>query len=85
MEYTTQDGTATADSDYTAKTGTLTFAVGQRSKTVRVNLLSDSDDEDDETFELVLSNPSGARIEERHRHRDDSRLALSHPVTGRGP
>ena len=38
------------------------FTVGQRSKTIRVDLLNGEVDEDDEAFQLVLSNPSGARI-----------------------
>ena len=49
-------------SDYTAMSGTLTFTVGQREKTVRVPILDDSHDDDGETFALVLSNASGARI-----------------------
>ena len=56
----TRDGTATAGADYTATSGTLTFTVGQRSKTVRVPILDDSHD-DGETFTLVLSDAA-----ERH-------------------
>ena len=60
VNYTTQDGTATAGQDYTSKSGTLTFTAGQTSKTVSVSLLNDSIDEGNETFTLRLSNPSNA-------------------------
>ena len=36
VDYATADGTATAGSDYTTTSGTLTFAAGERSKTVSV-------------------------------------------------
>ena len=61
VDYETRDGTATAGADYTATSGTLTFTVGQRSKTVRVPILDDSHDDDGETFTLVLSDAA-----ERH-------------------
>ncbi|HEX3149293.1 MAG TPA: Calx-beta domain-containing protein [Gemmataceae bacterium] len=55
VQYTTQDGTATAGSDYTATSGTLTFDPGQTTKTVTVDVLGDLIDEPDETVNLVLS------------------------------
>ena len=60
VDYTTQDGTATAGQDYTSKSGALTFTAGETSKTVSVSLLNDSIDEGNETFTLRLSNPSNA-------------------------
>ena len=62
VEYATSDGTATAGADYTAKSGTLTFARGETVKTVSVAILDDSHDEGSETFTLTLSNASGASI-----------------------
>ena len=66
VEYATADGTGTrpanAGTDYTATSGTLTFAVGESSKTVSVTVLDDSHDEGAETMSLTLSNPSGASI-----------------------
>ena len=63
VDYATRDGTATAGADYTAKSGTLTFNVrGSRTQTVRVTILNDEHNDDGETFKLVLSNASGARI-----------------------
>ena len=49
------DGTATtSDSDYLAKTGTLTFAPGETTKTVTIEVKGDSKKEADETFYLDL-------------------------------
>ena len=62
VDYETANGTATAGSDYTAASGTLTFAAGERTKTVSVDLLDDTHDEGEETFTLTLSNASGAFI-----------------------
>ena len=58
---TAEDGSttaATSDVDFTAASGTLNFAVGETEKTVTVSLLDDQLDETDETFNVVLSNPS---------------------------
>ena len=45
VSWATRDGTATAGSDYTAGSGTLSFGAGERTKTVRVSVLDDSHDE----------------------------------------
>ena len=62
--YATSDGTATAGSDYTAASGTLTFAPGETGKTVSVTVLDDAHDEGTETLTFTLSNPSGAVIDD---------------------
>ena len=62
VEYATSDGTATAGDDYTATSGTLTFAPGDREKTIAVPVLDDANDEGEETMTLRLSNASGANI-----------------------
>ena len=62
VDYATSDGTATAGTDYTATSGTLTFTAGDRSKTVSVAVLDDSHDEGEETLTLRLSNPSSGRL-----------------------
>ena len=59
VDWATSDGTATAGSDYTAGSGTLTFAAGETEKTVSVSVLDDSIDEGHETFTFTLSNASG--------------------------
>src|SRR5262249_24472475 len=60
VNYARADGTATAPSDYTAASGTLTFAPGQRSKTVTILVKGDRVAESDETFFVNLSNPTNA-------------------------
>ncbi len=65
VQYDTSDGTATDDdnasdgADYTAASGhTLTFAARETAQTVSIPTGNDSVDEDDETFQLTLSDPS---------------------------
>ena len=64
VDYATRDGTATAGLDYTAiTTTTLNFAANESTKTVSVPITDDNVVENEETFSLVLSNPSsGTRI-----------------------
>ena len=62
VDYATSDGTATAGSDYTSTSGTLTFDAGTTSKTISVSIADDETDESDETFTVTLSNASGADL-----------------------
>ena len=62
VRYATEDGDATAGSDYTATRGTLRFGPGETAKTVRVPILDDTVPDDGETLTLALSNASGAGI-----------------------
>ncbi len=62
VSYSTADGTAAAGSDYTARSGTLTFAAGETSKTITVPIIGDSAVEANETFSVKLSGASGATI-----------------------
>lgn len=57
VDYATADGTATAGSDYTAVSGTLTFAPGQTVQEVRVPITGDGAVEPNESFFVNLSNP----------------------------
>jgi hypothetical protein len=57
VNYQTVPVTATAGTDYTTTSGTLSFAIGQISKTVVVKITGDNNYEPNETFNLVLSNP----------------------------
>lgn len=63
VAYATGGGTAQAPSDYTPTSGTLTFAPGERTKTVRVAVLGDTVPEADESFIVNLSAPTNATIE----------------------
>ena len=67
VDYATADGTAVAGADYTAASGTLTFAPGETAKTVAVAILDDAIDEGKEKFTLRLSNPQGAHLRNMHR------------------
>jgi Ca2+-binding RTX toxin-like protein len=55
LSYTTTDGTATAGSDYVAKTGTVTFLAGQTVASVEVDVSGDSTIEPSESFSLVVT------------------------------
>lgn len=63
VNYATADGSATAASgDYIATSGTLTFAPGQTRQTVTVRVRGDTRIEPNETFRVLLSNPTNATI-----------------------
>ncbi len=59
VAYQTTDDTAQAGSDYQSASGTLTFAPGETEKTFQVATLDDSLVENDENFQLILSNFTG--------------------------
>jgi hypothetical protein len=58
VNYATQNYTATAGSDYVAKSGTLTFNPGQLTQTFTVTINGDKQKESDEYFNVVLSGAS---------------------------
>jgi subtilisin-like proprotein convertase family protein len=62
VQFATADGTANAGSDYTATSGTLTFAPGQTSKQITVNVNGDTMIEPDETFYVNLSNATNGIV-----------------------
>jgi hypothetical protein len=62
VTYATADGTATAPSDYTAATGTLTFNPGETSKTISVAVAADLAIEPDEMLSITLSGAVGATL-----------------------
>ncbi len=63
INYQTADNTATtADNDYVAKNGTLTFAVGDASEDIVITLNGDLKVEPNETFFVNLSNLSNGSI-----------------------
>jgi hypothetical protein len=54
MSFRTADGTATAGGDYAGKTGTLTFAPGETTKTITITVNGDNKREANETFSVDL-------------------------------
>ena len=62
VRYATSDGTASAGTDYVARSGSLRFAPGETAKTVLVPVLNDAHDEGSETLTLTLSHPFGAEL-----------------------
>ena len=64
VDFATSDGTATAPDDYEPATGQLTFAPGETTQTITVNVVGDTILEAAETFFVTLSNPVNADITE---------------------
>lgn len=62
VAYSTANGTAKAGKDYVASSGTVTFAPGETSKMVHVDIKGDVLAESNETFKVNLSGPAGATI-----------------------
>lgn len=79
VDWATVNGTAEAGSDYTAASGSLTFAPGETSKTIEVTVAADDLWEANEAFRIVLANAAGAQIVDRSGtvtiSNDDSRTA----------
>ncbi len=69
VQYATADGTGpidtratVADNDYVATSGTLTFAPGDRAKTITVVVNGDTTIENNETLSVVLTNPQNLTL-----------------------
>jgi hypothetical protein len=62
MAWATSDGTAASGSDFAAASGTLTFAVGERTKRIAISVHGDTAVEASETFQVQLTTASGATI-----------------------
>jgi hypothetical protein len=62
VNFSTVPGTATEGVDYVGATGQLTFDPGDNEKTILITINGDTNDEPDETFQVVLSTPSNATI-----------------------
>ena len=62
MTYASANVTATAGADYSATSGTLTFAAGVVSQTITVPILNDTVFENSETFNMLLSGAVNATI-----------------------
>jgi hypothetical protein len=63
VSYATANGSATAGDDYTAASGSLSWAAGDgATKTITVPILNNTILENDEDFTLALSNPTGGAV-----------------------
>ena len=62
LQYTTVDGTAKANKDFEARSGTLTITPDKHSVAIDVPVKPDSIREEDKTFYVQLSNPVNATI-----------------------
>ncbi len=62
FNYTTAPINATANVDYTSKTGTLTIAANTSTATISIPILNDNLNEANETFAINLSNPVNATL-----------------------
>jgi hypothetical protein len=58
VTFRTANGTATAGSDYTSVSRTVSFSAGESSKTISIPIREDTLAEGSETVQLSLSNPS---------------------------
>ncbi|MEG3152093.1 Calx-beta domain-containing protein [Sphingomonas sp. ZT3P38] len=58
VNYATSNNSATAPADYTAASGTVTFAAGETSKTISIATADDSVYEGPEAFAVTLSGPT---------------------------
>ncbi|MET0073959.1 MAG: Calx-beta domain-containing protein [Candidatus Thiodiazotropha lotti] len=59
VEFTTSDDDAVAGSDYLSQSGRLTFADGETLRTIEIPIINDRDDEENEAFQIVLSDVRG--------------------------
>ncbi len=62
VSYQTVDDSATGGLDYISKSGTLRFSSGETSKTIEIELIDDSLDENSETFTIELSDPNWGQL-----------------------
>ena len=60
--YATADDSATAPGDYIPASGTITWAPGESSKSVTIDVVGDTFPEPNETFKVNLANPVNAAI-----------------------
>jgi hypothetical protein len=77
VNYATNSGTATADSDYTSQNGTVTFAPNTTATTISIPIVDNNTDESDETFSITLSNPANATIQ-----KDTGTITITNTLPG---
>ncbi len=68
VDYSVTGGTATNGTDFSLSSGTLTFAAGSTSENISFTVSNDATDEDDETFDVTLTNPSNCNLQSPFKH-----------------
>ncbi len=63
FDYQTLSGSASADYDYTSAFDTTSIPAGSKEISIFIDLIDDALIEDDETFDLVITNPDNATID----------------------
>jgi len=86
VDYATANNMAVAGADYTSASGILTFAPGETTKAAIITLNGDVDYENNETFNVNLTNASGATISDTQGvgmiTNDDSQPTVTLSLTG---
>jgi glucose/arabinose dehydrogenase len=81
VQYATANNTALSGTDYVAASGTLTFTPGQTSQPVSISVNGDTQFEPNETFNVNLTNPTNATIDDNQGvgtiSNDDSQPTIS--------
>lgn len=62
VDFETQENTAVDDDDFEPISGTLVFSPNEQDKTISVNIVADIYKEQDEEFDVRLSNPQNATL-----------------------
>jgi hypothetical protein len=62
VSYATSNGTGKSGSEYSATSGTLSFAANETSKTFTIGIMDDSAGDGSKTFNVTLSSPTGAAL-----------------------
>ena len=62
VDYATADGSAVAGTDYTAASGTLTFAPGMTTQSIHLTALPKAVAPADEDFHVALANPTPSGV-----------------------
>jgi CSLREA domain-containing protein len=62
LKYATHKGTATSNADFVSSSGTLSFAIGETTKTISVAVKGDTIDELNEQFSVKLSSATNAKL-----------------------
>ncbi len=68
VDYSVTGGTATNGTDYSLSSGTVTFSPGTTTANISFSVTDDATDEDNETIEITLSNPTNCNLQSPYIH-----------------